>query len=96
MSKILLGRSEMVCTSQTTGKEDIMACDSMLLFGNTLPHSLLNTNQIRVFVIKMNDNLFYSMYFIIIDIEKPFSPLNTIVTVLYFNYHTPDNAELKQ
>ena len=56
----------------------------MLWFGDLLPNSLINPNQVRAYGIDVNDDLFSSTRQFGINNETAFIPFDTMGTVVYF------------
>ena len=64
VTEIPLARCGTVWTSPDTGEEFLLVGEQMLWFGDSLPHSLINPNQIREYGINVCDD--------------PFSPMSTV------------------
>jgi len=84
VNEIPVARCGSVWTSPHTGKEYLLVCDQMLWFGTTLPHSLLNPNQIRAYGIDVNDNPFDPVSDFGIMSNEAFIPFDTTGTVVHF------------
>ena len=60
VQEIPVGRCCTVWTDQTDSMEYLLVGDQMLWFGNVLPNSLLNPNQMRAYGLIVNDDPFDS------------------------------------
>jgi hypothetical protein len=65
----------------------------MLWFGNLLPNSLINPNQVRAYGIDVNDDPFDSTCKFGIDSEYAFIPFDTMGTVVHFESRVPTEWE---
>jgi len=84
-----------VWSSPSTGQDYLLVGDQFLYFGEVLPNSLLNPNQLRAFGIGVNDNPFDESQDIGIDCGDEFIPLRTIGTNVYFESRVPTDWEVK-
>jgi len=93
INEILVAWCGTVWMSPHTGKEYLLMCHQMLRFGTTLPHSLLNLNQIRAYGIDVNDNPFDPVSDFGIQSNEAFIPFDTTGTVVHFETRAPMEDE---
>jgi len=79
-------------TDQRTGQVFIIVINEALWFGNKMPNSLINPNQLRFAGVSVRDNPFECDFSISHDDLS--IPLQTVGTTIYFDSTTPSQAEL--
>jgi len=77
------------------GQDYLLVGDQFLYFGEALPNSLLNPNQLRAFGVEVYDNPFDESQDIGMDCRDIFIPLHTIVSNVYFESRVPTDWEVK-
>jgi len=95
VTEIPLARCGTVWTSPDTGEEFLLVGEQMLWFGDSLPHSLINPNQIREYGINVCDDPFSPNDRFGIDGEDYFLPFDTTGTIVYFETRAPTDWELR-
>ena len=81
-------------TSPHDGDEYILIFNEALWMGNTLQHTLVNPNQLRVYGTTIQDNPFASSPLIFDPPNDPVISLTTMGTIIYCNTHAPSDHEL--
>ena len=93
VSEIPLARCCTVWTDQSDSSEHLLVGDQMLWFGNQLPNSLINPNQLRAYGLIVNDDPFDHSRHFGIDSEHVFIPFDTTGTVVHFDTRVPTEWE---
>ena len=93
VTEIPLARCCTVWTLKETGQEYLLVGNQMLWFGASLPHSLINPNQIREYSHEVFDDPFCNTFGIKAD--NFFIPFDTVGTILYFELRAPTQWEIK-
>ena len=88
-----------VCSAATVvttdnGIDYILIVHQALWFGNSLPNSLLNPNQMRMAGIKIRDDPTEEVFGL--ETEGLFIPFDTIGTTVYFNSRAPTTHEINE
>jgi hypothetical protein len=78
----------------TDGTTVILIVNEALYFGDSMDHSLINPNQIRVTSIPVNDDPFNQTQPFGINHPETFIPFATEGSTIYFTSRTPTNEEL--
>ena len=81
-------------TSLRDGDEFILVFNEALWMGNTLQHTLVNPNQLRVYGTTIQDNPFAPTPLKFEPPTGPTIPLTTLGTIIYCNTHAPNDREL--
>ena len=81
-------------TSPYDGDEYILIFNEALWMGNTLQHTLVNPNQLRVYGTTVQDNPFASSPLKFEPPTSPTIPLTTMGTIIYCNTRTLSDHEL--
>jgi len=84
-----------VWSSPSTGQDYLLIGDQFLYFGETLPNSLLNPNQLHAFGIGVNNNPFEKSQDLGMDCGELFIPFDTTGTVVHFELRVPTDWEIK-
>ena len=93
VQEIPIARCSTVWTSPYTGKEFLLVADEVLWFGTSLPHTLLNPNQILAYGLQLNDNPFTQSDDFGISLDEEFIPFDTTGTIVHFESRVPTEWE---
>ena len=81
------------------GKTYILIANEVLWFGDSLPHSLINPNQLRHYQVEVQDNPYHCSEPLQITTQDPETnlviPMSTEGTIIYFQSRTPTIDELE-
>jgi len=72
----------------------ILVFNEVLWFGNSMDHSLINPNQIRITGIPLSDNPFDKSKELGIDTTSCFVPFKTAGTTIFFESRVPSHEEI--
>lgn len=98
VEEIPVARCATVWTSNETHQDYLLVCDQMLWFGNRLPHSLINPNQLRAYGVDLNDNPYDAVKELGMtcgDNMDTFVPFDNTGTLIHFESRVPTEQEMK-
>ena len=93
--EIPLARCGTMWTDPMTMQEYLLVRDQMLWFGNLLPNSLINPNQLHAYRINVYDDPFDSLNVFGVARDTAFIPFDTTGTIMHFESRVPNEWEMK-
>ena len=84
VSEIPVARCCTVWTDDRDGREYLLIGNKMLWFGTTLPHSLINPNQLRAHGLRVGDNPYVDEADFGISCDESFIPFDTTGMIVWF------------